>query len=284
MNKLLLFGASGNAGRAIAKEAMQQGYAVTAVVRNYAKATEMEGLCTACIIADITNKEALAGICAGYGIVISALGKSVSPNDSSKPSFYDIDFVANSNILDAAKANGVKKFIYLSAFHAEKYTHLNYFRVHHDFSEKLKAAGIDYTIIKPPALFSAYVDLIALARKGQLVTIGKGDKRTNPISETDLAKAAIQHINNYNSTLEIGGKLIYSRKRLNEIIQQAANGDKKIRSVPTWLFKAGLPFLKLMNKNLHDKLAFFCAVTQADTLAPQIGDERFEDYIKKTIL
>jgi uncharacterized protein YbjT (DUF2867 family) len=280
MKKVLLFGATGNLGKQIAKIAIMQAYDLTVVVRNKYKAEEMKSITNKFIIADVAVPGNLKNICNGFDIVISALGKSVSPNDDSKPSFNDIDLIANSNILLEAKKSGVTKFVYVSAFHSEKYLHLEYFRVHHEFEERLKASGINYSIIKPPAIFSSFLDMISMAKKGLLFTIGKGDKQTNPVYEVDLANVCVSSIEEDNVVKEIGGKTIYTRRQLNEIIQHEVCPGKKTKSVPLWLFKMSLPMLKLFKKNMYDKFAFFTAVMQADTIAPQVGQMNFEDYIK----
>jgi len=279
MKNVLLFGATGNLGRAIAGVLKQRGYNFTAVVRSAAKAKEMQAIAGNYIVADVTNKSNLAGISRGYDVVVSALGKSVSLNDSSKPGFWDVDFTANSNILQDAKQQGVKKFVYVSAFNAEQYLHLNYFKVHHQFAELLMRSDIDYTIIKPPALFSAFIDLIDMAKAGRLVNIGAGDKRTNPIYEGDLANICVDCINKHNAVIEAGGKTIYTRRQLNEIIQQRVKPAKKLRTVPAGMVTLMLPLVSVVNKNMYDKLAFFAAVLRHDTIAPLIGEMAFENYV-----
>lgn len=283
MKKVILFGSTGNLGKEIAKELVKQGYDLTIVVRNEVKAKSLADITSKYIIADVCNKETLKHIFDKQEIVISALGKSVSPNDKSKPTFREVDYSANANILNEATKAGIKKFIYVSAFHSEKYLHLEYFKVHHDFSELLKKSGIDYSIIKPPAIFSAFIDMIEMAKKGQLVNIGKGDKKTNPIYEGDLAKITVEAINKQNSIFEAGGKTIYTRKKLNEIIQNEVDSQKNIRTVPLGLFKVTLPIIKLFSKNLFDKFAFFIEVMQQDTIAPQVGTMTFEDYVKQKV-
>jgi len=278
--KILLFGATGNLGKEIAKEIVKRGFDLTVVVRNEAKAKSLSNITTKFIIADVCNKSTLEHIFDNQEIVISALGKSVSPNDKSKPTFEDIDYKANENILNLAKKADIKKFVYISAFHSEKYLHLEYFKVHHDFSELLKNSGIDYSIIKPPAIFSAYIDMIEMAKKGQLINIGLGDKKTNPIFEGDLAKIAVESINQHHFIIEAGGQTIYTRKQLNEIVQQATNPSKSMKNVPIMVFKFLLPIIKIFNKNTYDKFAFFIEVLQNDTIAPQLGKMTFEEYIK----
>jgi len=280
MKKVLLFGASGNLGKAIAQELVDQGFDLSIVVRNEKKAKSLSKITTSYILADACSKETLKGICEGQEIIVSALGKSVSPNDKSKPSFRDVDLNGNLNILEAAKKSGIKKFVYVSAFHAEKYTHLEYFKVHNEFAEELKASGINYSIIKPPAIFCAFLDVIEMARKGKVITLGSGEHKTNPIFEGDLAKVCVDSINTTNTEIEAGGKTIYTRKELNEIVQGEVDPSKKIRKVPLGLFKIGLPIIKVLNKNQYDKFAFFSEVMQHDEITPKIGAMKFEEYVR----
>ncbi|AEI50783.1 SDR family oxidoreductase [Runella slithyformis] len=280
MTKLLVFGATGHLGKEIVKIAAGQGYDLTVVVRNKRKAETLADSTGQYIVADVTDPGALVDICNGFDAVIAALGKSVSPNDTGKPTFYDIDLRANSVILEEAQKSGVKKFVYVSAFHAEKYLHLDYFRVHHEMAERLKTSGINYSIIKPPALFSGFLDMIDMAKKGQLITLGKGDKRTNPVYEAEVAHECVRSIEDTNVTIEIGGKTIYTRRQLNEIIQREVCPAKTTKMIPLWLFTLLLPMLKLFDKNLYDKFAFFAAVIQEDTIAPPMGQMTFEAYIK----
>ena len=260
------------------------GYELTVVVRDHKKTKGIFDDNARLVIADVCNKSTLSDICQNQEIVVSALGKSVSPNDKTRPGFEDVDFAGNMNILEEAIKSGVKKFVYVSAFHAEKYLHLTYFNVHHRFAEELKKSGIDYSIIKPPAIFSAFIDMMGMAKKGQLVTIGKGDKKTNPIFEGDLAKICVQAIAEKNKTIEAGGMSVYTRRELNLIVQQEVDKSKKVRQIPLGLLKAALHFIKVFDKNLYDKFAFFTEVMQHDTIAPQMGELSFEEYIKSKML
>ncbi|MFZ4621747.1 MAG: SDR family oxidoreductase [Bacteroidota bacterium] len=280
MKKVIVFGSTGNLGKEIVRQLVRQGFAVTAVVRNEATARRYFHDTVTYITADVCAPASLHSILHGQEIVISALGKSVSPLDKSRPTFNEVDFTGNMNILNEAKRSAVKKFIYISAFHAERYPHLNYFNVHHDVSEQVKSSGIDFSIIKPPALFSAFIDMMGMAKKGQLVTIGSGDHLTNPINEGDLAVITVDSIQRSNCTIEAGGKTIYSRKELNEIVQRNVDPNKAVRSVPSGFFRLLLPMMKLFSRNSYDKFAFFLEVTQHDTIAPCYGTAIFEEYVR----
>lgn len=283
MERVLVFGATGNLGRQIIKVLKQHHYYVAAVVRSSAKAALVQPFTDECLVADITNAGQLKGVCNGFDVVISALGKSVSIDDKTKPSFEDIDYKANAVILQEAKESQVKKFVYVSALHAENYRHLAYFNTHHRFSQLLKDSGINYSIIRPPALFSAFLDLVSLAKKGRLVHMGKGDKRTNPIYEGDLAEICVASIHQPNAEIEAGGKQVITRREINETIRNIVAPGKKIPAIPLWLVRSVLPIIKPFNHNLYDKLGFFVQVMHDDVLAPEIGERRLEDYIKESV-
>lgn len=276
---ILLFGATGHLGRKVAAELVTRGLKVTCVVRNETKGRGLLPPQVKITVAEVTDPRAMEDITEGFDVVISCLGKSVSPNDRSKPTFYDIDLLANTHILKDAVRNNVKKFVYVSALHSERYTHLEYFRVHHEFSELVRKSGIDYSIIKPPAIFSAFLDVIDMAKKNQLVNLGNGEHSSNPIYEGDLAKVVVDSIHQANAVIEAGGKEILTRKQLNEIVLRHVNPGKKLRTVPVGIVKALLPLLKVFDRNSYDKFAFFLDVMEHDVLAPKVGEMRFEEYV-----
>ncbi len=279
--KILLFGATGNLGYAIARALHDHGYLTTAAVRNSKQAGLLQPITEAVMEIDFESNESLKGIAAGFDIVISALGKSVSPFDRSKGRFREIDLDINRKILEEAIVQKVSKFVYISALAAEQYPGLEYFAVHHEMTELVKLSGIEYLIVKPPALFSAFIDLMKMAGKGQLVTIGNGEKKTNPISENDLAEIIVQQLDKKNPVIEAGGPEILSRKQINEIIQKEINPGKKVRSIPMGLIKSILPVVKIFDRNSYDKMAFFLEVMQHDLQAPVLGQEKLADYVKR---
>ena len=219
----------------------------------------------------------------GHDVVISAVGKSLSPSDKSTATFEEVDLQINRLILNNAQENAVKKFVYISAFHAERYPTIEYFRVHEQFARELKQSGLDYAIIKPPALFSAFDEMISMAMKGFLFNLGKGDKRTNPIYDGDVARIVVSSINQHNEEIEVGGGKVYSRAEIASIIQQYAAPHRKVRTLPAPVLKFILPFVRLLNKNTYDKLVFFAAVATVDIIAPALGEADFPEYIRAEV-
>ena len=280
MKSILVFGSTGHAGRAIVRVLLSKGYTVTAVARQEAKARVLLPGVHHIIEADATRLETLRDICSGQDVIISALGKSVSPNDWSRPGFEEVDLQANLNILSEAQKAGVQQFIYISAFWAEKLRRLTYFRVHDDVSQALMKSGLTYAVVQPPAIMSSFIDLADMAKRGFLVTIGQGEHRTNPISENDLALVVESLIGQPSQTISAGGKHIYTRHEINEIIQQSVSPGRRVRRIPQWFLRAALPFWKIINRNMYDKLVFFDEVINHDLLAPQTGETSLEQYFE----
>jgi uncharacterized protein YbjT (DUF2867 family) len=283
MNKVILFGGTGKLGMRVAHELQRRNYEVTAVVRNKSKAASIRSLVSDAVVADVCQPAELKDLFGSFEVVVSTLGKSVSLNDKSKPGFNDIDLIANSHILGFALAAGVKKFVYVSAFGAEDHPHLTYFNAHRLFSEKLIRSGVDYSIIKPAAIMSAFADLMEMAQKGRLMNIDKGRSKTNPIFEGDLAALCADSIHQKNVILEAGGKKIYTRDEINQLIQDHVAPSRKVSNMPSWVVKAGLPMLKLINRNMYDKFAFFMEVVSHDLIAPQIGNTTLETYLAEKL-
>ena len=283
MANVLLVGGTGNLGRKVAQELRNAGHEVTAIVRNEQRASILSPFIQKTILADVLKPDAFAGAAVGIDVVVSTLGKSVSLFDFSRPSFEEVDYEANRRLLDEARRQGIRKFIYMSALGAENHPDLTYFSVHHRLSEDVKASGLDYGIVKPPALFSAFRDLMQLAKKGALVTPGDGLHRTNPIYEGDLARIIVETIHQPSLVIEAGGPVVYTRKEINELIQKYIAPEHTVRSIPLKLALAGLPVTKWHGRNLYDKTAFFLEVIQHDVLAPMIGHTTLEMYLQQRL-
>jgi len=280
MKKVLLFGATGHLGRALAGELKSRNYQLDLAVRNLARAESLKIPRDRILKWDPESAESLPSIFGEPEVVVSSLGKSVSPNARDKQSFNEVDFQLNREILKLAIARNVRKFVYISAFHSERYPHLEYFRVHEAFCHELKHSGIDYSIIKPTSLFSAYLDMIPMAKKGALFTVGKGTCKTNPIAENDVAKLAVDAIGLPNTVIDAGGPGVYTRRELAEILQQAIAPDRRVKRMPVSLLRCFLPLIRIVDRNLFDKLDFFVEVMEADTVAPVRGMTRFEDFVQ----
>lgn len=70
--KIVVFGAGGEVGSRIVKEALARGHGVTAVVRSEKQVASLPSSVTACV-ADVSGAVQLAGVIAGHDLAVSAV-------------------------------------------------------------------------------------------------------------------------------------------------------------------------------------------------------------------
>ncbi|GGG14361.1 SDR family oxidoreductase [Pontibacter amylolyticus] len=280
MKKVLLAGATGHLGRHIFRVLKQQGYEVRVLARNLKKAQSLFPDPEELVLADATKSLELEGCCSGVDVVVSAVGKNLSLRHTGSGSFHDINYVANLHLLQEAEKAGVKQFIYVSAFGAGQFPQLAYFKAHADFEKALQHSSLTHTILKPVALFSMLEEMAIMARKGRIGQLGQGNKLVNPIYDGDLANIAISCIGKPSQTLELGGPATYTRQELAQLVCEAASYSGRVTEIPFDYVETLLPFVRLLSRNLYDKLAFMAAVSKVNCIAPALGQFSLETYFE----
>lgn len=140
---ILVTGATGQQGGAVCRHLLKDGWKVRAMSRDISKpaAEKLEKSGAELIGGDMSSaedlKKAMKGI---YGVF-------------SVQNFwehgYDGELLQGKNVVDAAKAEGIKHFLYSSVGGAERQTKLPHFDVKFEIENYIKNLGIPYTIIRP---------------------------------------------------------------------------------------------------------------------------------------
>lgn len=277
MKKVLLAGASGALGMEVAKQLSISSIPFRALVSSSDSAKKLDPFTADTWIADAQNPHELEGICDGISHIFSSLGKSVSLFTNDHRDYEKIDYACNRNILREAEKAGASRFIYSSILGSGPDNKLHLARVHYQVQQLLEESPVGYTVIKPTGFFSGLHDLVILGKKGFIPVIGPGKFRTNPIHHMDLAKKAMELLEDGPEVVEVGGPEILSRKEIASIIQQKTKG--RIIHLPEIFVRMGLPLFSLLTKDLSNNLDFFTYVTTRDMVATGYGSHRFQDYI-----
>jgi len=116
MSSIVIFGASGRAGRAITTEARGRGHHVTAVVRNPGKHGDIAAEDVSVMQGDVTDAERMSSIVRGHDAVVHA----VTPLNGPEQGFGDLDpefFVkAADALLDGMAETGVPRLLVVGLF------------------------------------------------------------------------------------------------------------------------------------------------------------------------
>lgn len=153
---VLVAGATGGTGRAVVEQALAQGYAVRALVRDEARARELFGDRVSYAVADVRNTAALPAAVAGVDYVISVLGSNSRREPDNRPEL--IDYGAVKALAESAKAAGVKQFVLQSSMGVTDPDHMlnkildNVLIWKKKGEDALRASGVPYTIVRPGGL------------------------------------------------------------------------------------------------------------------------------------
>ena len=277
--KVLVAGAGGMLGRHLLKELAARDYGVRALVRD---PCTMAGEDLDVFGCDARASASLAGACEGVGAVVSALGGSLALRYTPPGATYrDVDLRANLNLLAEARASGVRKFVYVSLHGAERMRGLGYVEAHEEFVAALRASGLEHTVVRPTGFFYVFGEIFKMAARGRAFLVGDGRARTNPIHESDAARACADAIESVGNELAVGGPEVYTRREVTELAFRALGRPPKITSLPQGLVRALAAPVKLFDRRLYDLLEFGVAVGTSDVVAPPYGTRSLAEYFRR---
>ncbi len=277
--KVVLAGAYGNLGSDILKRLAKDGHEIIAADM-FEKDLGIEGNITFKKI-DVTKPETLKGMCDGADAVITTVGLTKT---SAELTNYQIDHQGNLNILNEAKAAGVKNFAYISVIKADKAPDVPMLHAKALFEEDLKKSGITYCITRPTGYFYDIVKVFKpMIEKGEVTLLGKKPVYANVISTEDFADFIVLHMLDENKTYDIGGKETYSYEEIANLCFAAAGKEPVIKRAPAFLFDV-LAFVNKLKKNGKEAILKFSKWTLTEEMVGSTihGDMSFAEYIKES--
>jgi len=278
MKKILLAGATGYLGRYITEELIRQSYPTSIIIRDRKK-VQPDINHNEIVEAEVTKIETLAGVMEGINTVISTIGITKQKDGLT---YMDVDYKGNLNLLNEAKKAGVKKFIYVSAFYADKLTHLKMCHAKELFVQELKKSGLDYCIIRPNGFFSDMTEFLKMAKKGKAELFGDGNYRMNPIHGADLAEVCVNAINTKEKTIEVGGPEVLTHNEMVELAFSTLNKKVKVSYMPEWIRKMILWFARsFTSSRKYGPMEFFFTILAMDMVAPKYGTHTLKAYFNQ---
>ena len=275
--KVVLAGAYGNLGADIFKALLKRGHQVVALdmaQRDIGVSGDFSFTKV-----DVTNPETLKGTCDGADVVITTVGLT---KGSATVTNYDIDYQGNLNLLNEAKAAGVKNITYISVIKADLAPKVPMLHAKYLFEEELKKSGLTYVIHRPTGYFYDIVKVFRpMIEKGEVTLLGNTPVHANVISTEDFGEFIVEHMLDENKTYSVGGKETYSYEEIANMCFEAAGKTPVIKRAPAWLFDV-LAFINKLKKNGKEPLLRFSKWTLTEEMVGDTvyGNMSFAQYIK----
>jgi uncharacterized protein YbjT (DUF2867 family) len=183
--RIVVTGATGRQGGAVARHLLARGFRVTAVTRNEQQpaALELRKLGADLVVADLNEPSSLDAALAGaYGVFsVQATG------DTAMETRQGIA------LADHAKARGIRHFVYSSVGSANRRTGIPHFESKWAIEEHLRAIGLPHTILRPVAFMENWDGARQQIRQDRVVRSPLSpNTRLEQVAVDDIAAFAVQ--------------------------------------------------------------------------------------------
>ncbi len=234
---IVVFGGSGFVGARIVARLAADGRRITLVTRKRERAQELILLPTVDVIeGDPYDATFLARAMREQDAVINLVG--ILHSDTAAPygrAFARAHVEMVAQLVAAARAAGVARFLHMSALGVSADAPSMYLRSKYDGEQQLRESGLAYSIFRPSVIFGPgdhFLNTFAsLQRLFPLVPLASAKARFEPVFVGDVASAffhALDEVRSYERCYELVGPRIYT---LEEIVRLAGAASGHARPV-----------------------------------------------------
>ena len=205
---ILVVGSSGLLGGMITRQLLAKKRPVRILVRSNPAYQSLIDAGAESMAGDLKEPASLAQACAGIQTVITT-ANSAERGGGDNPE--TVDWLGTKNLVDAAKAAGVKHFIYISALSSDINSPQPILHAKAQVEQYIRESGIEFTILRPNISMDVLVR-VAMGRpllNGSPVTlVGESKRKHSFVAAQDVAAFAVAAVTNpaaRNQSIVIGG-------------------------------------------------------------------------------
>ncbi len=256
---ILIVGATGVLGREATRQLLAAGCQVRAMTRACERAADLQRLGAEVVEGDLIDPASLARACRGVDAVLAAAHQLMG---TGKYTSYAVDDVGHRSLLDAAKAAGVRHFVYISALGATTSHSVDFWRTKTKIELYLKQSGLSYTVLRPSAFMEWHVHNLlgqSILDTGKTTIYGNGDNPTNFIAGRDVAHFAVLALTDprlKNKTLEVGGPDNVTKNAIARMYGAFSSRPVRVSHVPDIMMRIMSPVIQPFQPVLSRLMAF----------------------------
>lgn len=278
MAKVLVAGATGYLGKHVVRALSRDGHAVRALARHPDKLADVRELCAEVTLGEATKPETLDDVIGDASVWVSSLGKHDFERTTTA---WDIDFAANRNLLERAKAATVRRIVFVSVFRgpALREEGISSAEARESVVDLIRDSGLSFAIVRPTGFFNDMADFFRMAVSGTAWIIGDERARMNPIHGADLADVIARAVNGAaNEEIDVGGPDALTQREMAELAFAALGKKAKIRRLPAWVVSAAARPVGLWNPFVADLLRAVASMSRDGAEAPKYGTHHLADF------
>jgi uncharacterized protein YbjT (DUF2867 family) len=237
MREVFVTGATGFVGHAVLQRLCADGHVVRCLVRHGSE-KRLHGFgAIARIEGDVLVRRGLEEGMAGCDAVIHLVG-IIRERPAAGMTFERVHVEGTRNVLDAARAAGVQRYLHMSALGTRPAAASRYHRTKWAAEEAVRASGLPWTIFRPSIIYGrgdGFVSMLAsmVRRTPAVPVIGSGRQRLQPVAVEQVARGfvgALERPATIKQIYEVGGPEPVTMLELLDLIGRAL-GRRRVRKV-----------------------------------------------------
>jgi uncharacterized protein YbjT (DUF2867 family) len=240
----LVVGGTGQLGGMIARQLLQHDTDVRVLVRPNSAYQPLVDAGALPVFGDLKDPASLDAAVQGVDVVITTANAVAATGPDTIES---VDLQGNRDLIDAARAAGVGRFIFTSALGSTPESPVPFMRAKGLTDEHLRASGMPFTILAPNFFMEVWIGAIvglAVAEGRPVTLVGEGRRKHSMISMADVAAFAVTsagHPAAINRYLALGGPQALSWRDVVAIYEQLLGRLVPIQTVAPGEVVPGLP-------------------------------------------
>jgi uncharacterized protein YbjT (DUF2867 family) len=287
---LLLVGASGTLGSEIANRLLSAGHPLRVLARDPARVRPLAERGASVATGDITDRTSLDRALEGITHVITTANAFIVP---ARDAIERVDVQGNRNLIDAAKAAGVRQFVFTSAWLPDEFLRIDYFAAKRRTEAYLRASGVPYTILRPAAFMETWAMVIGepILKTGATQIFGKGTNPVNFVAVKDVAAIVVDALDRpdaVNAVVDIFGPENLSLLDVAAVFERIKGAPARKRFLPVTMMRILSGIVKPFNPVFARQVAagaLMASVPHAVDLSASrgkwnTGTTRLEDWAR----
>ena len=265
---ILVVGATGTLGRQVARRALDQGYQVRCLVRNIRKAAFLKEWGAELVKGNICDAKTLPPALEGIDAVIDA----ATARATDSLSVRQVDWEGKVNLIQAAKAAGVDRYIFFSILDAEKYTGVPLMEIKRCTELFLAESGLNYTTLKLCGFMQGLIGQYAIPiLDNQAVWVTGEGTPIAYMNTQDIAKFAVQALavpETEKQSFPVVGTRAWGAYEIINLCERISGRNAKISRLPLGVLRSMRRFTRffMWSRNASDRLAFAEVLTSGKPL------------------